>query len=206
VTLDPTRLPETCKYLASLPQGLESFPRCTVRDVSVDAYVRDFSGLAAEPGLPGPVADMLRGSLKGAWLSETVFQVANLVVRDLAFANDASFSEWIFDANTELFDKPFLRNLMRLLSPMLIVIGASKRWGTFHQGSDLASGRVARSGDREETLATLRYPAGVFAPLFLTSLEQVFLAALVASRAKDPRVELGAVGAAEAEYKVSWRA
>lgn len=206
MTLDPHRLPETCKYLASLPQGLESFPRCTVRDVALDAYVRDFSGLAGEPGLPGPVADLLRGSLQGTWVSETVFQVANLVVRDLAFATDAAFSEWIFDANTELFDKPLLRSLMRLLSPMLIVIGASRRWGTFHQGSDLVAGRVARSGEREEASARLRYPAGLFAPLFLSSLEQVFLAALDASRAKDPRVELGAVAPTEAEYKVSWRA
>jgi hypothetical protein len=206
VTLDPIRLPETCKYLASLPQGVQSFPKCTVRDVAVAAYVRDFSALAAEPGLPEPVAELLRGGLRATWLPETVFQVVNVVVRELAFSDDASFFTWIFNANAELFDKPLLRSLMRLLSPMLIVIGAGKRWGTFHQGSELVPGRVSRSGDREETTARLRYPSGLFAPTFLAGLEHAFLAALIASRARDPRVELGAVGPAEAEYRVDWRA
>jgi hypothetical protein len=206
VALDSIRLPETSKYLAALPLGLESFPGCTVRDVTIDTYVRDFSGLAEEPGLPQPVAELLRGHLRAAWLPETVFQVANLVVRDLAFPSEVSFFEWIFKANAELFERPLLRSLMRLLSPTLIVIGASKRWGAFHRGSELAAGRVSRTGERDETVARLRYPSGVFSPTFLTSLEQVFLAALAASRARDPRVELGAVGPAEAEYRVSWRA
>lgn len=205
MTLDPRRLPETCKYLASLPDGIGSFPACKVRDVAVDAYARDFSALAGEPGLPAPVADLLGGRPQEAWLPETAFQVAHLVVRELGFPDDASFCEWIFRTNAELFDRPILRGLMRLLSPTLIVIGAGKRWGTFHQGSELVAGRVSRSDDRHQTVAYLRYPPGLFAPIFLTGLEQAFLAALAASRAKDPRVELRALGPLGAEYHVSWR-
>jgi hypothetical protein len=206
VTFDAIRLPATSKYLASLPRGLESFPLCTIRDVTTDTYVRDFGGLAEEPGLPEPVADLLRGRLRDTWLPETVFQAANLVVRDLAFSDDASFFAWVFKVNGELFERPLLRSLMRLLSPTLIVIGASKRWGTFHRGSDLVAGRVSRTAGRDETVARLRYPTGVFAPIFLASLEQIFLAALAASRARDPRVELGTAGEVEAEYRVSWLA
>jgi hypothetical protein len=206
VTLDAIRLPATSKYLASLPRGLESFPSCAIRDVTIDTYVRDFGPLAEEPGLPEPVAELLRGRLRDVWLPETTFQAANLVVRDLAFADDQTFFEWVFKANAELFEKPLLRSLMRVLSPTLIVIGATKRWGTFHRGSELVAGRVSRTAGRDETVALLRYPSGVFSPTFLTSLEQIFLAALAASRAKDPRVKVGAVGAAEAEYKVSWLA
>jgi hypothetical protein len=204
VTLDPVRLPETCKYLASLPDGIRSFPKCMVKDVAVDAYVHDFSALASEPGLPEPVAELLRGGVRTTWLPETVFQVTHVVVRELAFPDDRAFFEWVFRANAELFDKPLLRSLMRLLSPGLIVIGAGKRWTTFHQGSDLVPGRVSRSGDREETTARLRYPSGLFTRAFLAGLEHAFLAALVASRAKGPRVELGAVSDGDAEYRVSW--
>jgi hypothetical protein len=205
VTLDPVRLPETCKYLASLPQGVQSFPKCMVRNVAVEAYVREFSGLASEPGLPEPVAELMRGGARTTWLPETVFQVAHVVVRELAFSNDAQFFQWVFRANAELFDKPLLRSLMRLLSPGLIVIGAGKRWTTFHQGSELVPGRVSRSGDREETTARLIYPSGLFTHAFLAGLEHAFLAALVASRAREPRVELGAVSQGNAEYLVSWR-
>jgi hypothetical protein len=206
VTLDAIRLPATSKYLASLPLGLESFPLCSIRDVTIDTYVRDFGGLAEEPGLPEPVAKLLRGGARESWLPATVFQTANLVVRDLAFSDDGSFFEWIFKINAELFERPLLRSLMRLLSPSLIVIGATRRWSTFHRGSELVAGRVSRTEGRDETVARLRYPTGVFSPTFLTSLEQVFLAALAASRAKDPRVQAGAIGPVEAEYRVSWLA
>ena len=210
VTLDPARLPKAAEYLASLPQGLESFPGCRVRDITVEPYASAFGVLAGEPGLPTPVADLLRGITSGPSYPEVVFQVAHLVVRDRVFSDDASFFEWISNANAMVFDKPILRNLMRLVSPTLIVLGATKRWAAFHTGSELTAERVVATGDRAETLAHLKYPTGLFSRVFLLGLEQVFMAALLASRARDPRVSLGRVeGAGDvavATYQVSWMA
>jgi hypothetical protein len=220
VTLDPARLPNAARYLASLPQGLRSFPDCKVRDITAELYANAFNALAGEPGLPTPVADLLGGIASGPWYPEVVFQVAHLVVRDRVFDDDAKFFEWIFNANALVFDRPILRNLMRLVSPTLVVLGATKRWAAFHAGSELTAERVVATGDRGQTLAHLRYPTGLFSPVFLLGLEQVFMAALLASRARDPQVKLGRVedtgaapgaGAAGASltvatYEVSWRA
>jgi hypothetical protein len=221
VNLDPARLPRAAEYLASLPQGLDSFPGCRVRDITVEPYASAFGHLAGEGGLPAPVADLLRGIASGPWYPEVVFQVAHLVVRDRVFDDDASFFEWIFNANALVFEKPILRNLMRLVSPTLVVLGATKRWGTFHAGSELTAERLRATGERAETLAHLKHPAGVFSRVFLLGLERVFLASLLASRARDPQVKLGRVepagsvalgeglpntNLAIATYAVSWRA
>jgi len=219
VTLDPSRLPQASAYLASLPQGLESFPACRVRDIAVEPYANAFGALASEPGLPPFVADLLRGSGSRTSYPEVAFQIAHLVVRDRAFGDDASFFEWQFHANTAVFDRPILRNLMRLVSPTLVVLGATKRWTAFHEGSELSTGRIVSTSERAETLAHLKFPGRLFSRLFLLGLEQAFLAALVASRAKDPRVKLGRVeespgpapgrsprdaNGAVASYEVSW--
>lgn len=221
MTLDPARLPRASEYLASLPLGLRSFPNCRVRDITVEPYAHAFGDLASEPGLPAPVADLLRGITVGPWYPEVVFQMAHLVVRDRVFDDDASFFEWIFNANANIFDRPILRNLMRLVSPTLIVLGSAKRWAAFHDGSELTTDRVRATAERAQTFAHLRYPAGLFPLVFLSGLQHVFMAALLASRARQPQVKLervesttpadsreGPPGAslAVASYEVSWKA
>jgi hypothetical protein len=206
VALDINRLPEMRKYLAALPRGLDSYPECTIRDIAVEAYARDFGRFGTEPGLPEEVAALFTGRFRSTWLPEVQFQAAHAAVRDLAFADDPSFYRWLYKANVELFDRPVIRSLMRLLSPTLVVIGATRRWSTFHTGSELTTGKLDKAGGREMTLAKLVFPPGLFARCFLEGLEQAFLAALVASRAKEAAVKLEDVASAKAEYLVSWRA
>lgn len=220
MALDPLRLPRAAAYLASLPNGLESFPSCRVRDVTVEPYARAFGALAEEPGLPTPLVDLFAGVGGGSYYPEVVFQAAHLVVRDRVFDADAPFYEWIFNANALLFDRPIVRSLMRLVSPSLIVLGATKRWGAFHDGSELTANRAVVSGNRAETFSHLKYPSGLFSSVFLGGLEHVFMAALLASSARGPRVRLARVedigpgtlsGApstslALASYEVSWQA
>jgi hypothetical protein len=208
VTLDPRRFPRAAAYLASLPQGLESHPDCKIRDIVVEPYVRAFASIADEPGLPVPVADMLTGRARVPWHSEVLFQVVHLVVRDRGFTDDTPLLDWMQKANEEVFDKPILRNLMRLVSPTLIVLGATKRWSAFHTGSDLTADRVVESGGRAGATARLRHPPGLFSPLFLVTLERSFIAALTASRAREPQAKMMSADADRGvtEYAFSWRA
>ncbi|HEX7671686.1 MAG TPA: hypothetical protein VF395_18965, partial [Polyangiaceae bacterium] len=134
-----------------------------------------------------------------------VFQVAYLVVRDLGFSDDDTFHRWLFDANQEMFDKPLLRNLMKLVSPSLVVMGASKRWAAFHRGSELFPGPVETVDGRTVTVTRLMFPDGLFSQVFLVGLEHAFLAAVTAARAKDPRVKLSAMEPGVATFTASWR-
>lgn len=204
--LDSDLLPRTAEYVRTLPQDLESFVGCDTRNTLFEVYARDFSQLATEPSLPRPVSDLLSGRLSDRrWVPEVVFQAASLVIRDLGFEDDAAFFRWIFTVSQEVFEKPLLRTLMKLVSPSLTVLGASKRWGAFHQGSEVFPGSVRAVNGRNETVMELRYPEGLFPRIFLVGLEQAFLAAIMAARGKEPRVELGAVVAGQATFIASWR-
>jgi hypothetical protein len=204
--LDSALLPRTAEYVGTLPHNLESFAGCDTRNTLFEAHVRDFSQCAAEPSLPAQLSDLLSGRLADRrWVPEVVFQAATLVVRDLAFQDDATFYRWIFATSQEMFDKPLLRTLMKLVSPSLTVLGAAKRWSAFHQGSEVFPGSVEIVNGRSMTTMALRYPEGLFPRTFLVGLEQAFLAALMAARAKDARVELGAVEPGQARFIASWR-
>ena len=205
MSVDSTRLPRTREYLEALPNGISSFRGCEVKSSVFEPHVRNFSHLAGEPDLPGPVAELLAGRLSDRpWVPEVWFHVAYLVVRDVGFQDDATFHRWLFEINEEMFDKPLLRNLMRLVSPGLVVMGAAKRWGAFHTGSELVPGAVTSAEGRNLAVTRLKYPEGLFHRAFLVGLESAFLAALMAARARDPRVELGAVEAGRATYTASW--
>jgi hypothetical protein len=204
--VDPTRFPLASSYLQSLPNGMESFPECLTRGETLESYFRDFGKFASDAGLPKVVQDMLRTRPEARWVSEVGVQVVNLVVRDLAFQSDDAFDDWTYTASQTIYDKPFVRTLMRLMSPTLIVIGASKRWATFHKGSQLTAGPITESHGRVESTALLQYPVGLFPDLYLRGLTRAFLAALAGSRGKDVRVKLGNVKATSAEYQVSFQA
>src|SRR5690606_8444074 len=105
----------------------------------------------------------------------------------------------------DMFDKPLLRPLMRLVSPTLIGMGSAKRWNAFHQGSSLVAEPVREDGGRVSTRSRLTFPEHLFSNLFLHGLARAFEAAVAGARGEDPRVEVGVVTPPSAEYTVSFR-
>lgn len=203
--LDPARFPRAAEYVESLPQGLESFSTCAARSTVFEPHVRDFSSLSGEPGLPQQVSNLLSGRLSAErWVPEVVFQTACLVVRDLAFEDDAALHRWIFTTSQEMFEKPLLRTLMKLVSPNLTVLGAAKRWSAFHQGTEAFPGTLKTVDARMQTSMDLRYPPGLFPHLFLVGIEQAFAAAIIAARARDATVGLDSVEPGHARFVASW--
>jgi hypothetical protein len=206
MSVDPARFPLASRYLRDLPNGLDSFSECATRGESLGPYVRDFGRLASDAGLPKTVADTFRRAPDARWVSEAVFQTMNLVVRDLAFPTDEAFYDWTYAMSQSIFDKAVVRTLMRLMSPTLVIMGATKRWAAFHRGSTLTAGPVTETNGRLFSKVVLSYPAGLFPDLYLRGLSRSFLAALDGSRGKNARVELKAVHATSAEYQVSFSA
>jgi len=203
--LDPARFPRAAAYLKGLPEGLGSYPACAARVVIAEGHAREHGGIAAGFVPPEPVGSLFRGALEPtAWVPEVAFQVANLMVRDAAFRSDAAFHEWTYEKSRELVDKPFLRTLMRLMSPTLIVVGSAKRWGEFHRGTKLDAGTVEAPGGRARTRATLTFPEGLFPKLFLEGLERAFAAAIDGARGKNPLVRLAEATPTQARFDVTW--
>src|SRR5689334_16009193 len=179
---DASRFPAAAAYFEELPAGFESFPECRVRALVFEHIARAFPELGRELG-KGPLSGLLRGELdSSAWLPEVVGQLANLMVRDAFLASDGEYLDWTYEMSLTSFNKPLVRQLMRLMSPSLLVFGAAKRWSTLHSGTELAASPMRSERDRQEVVGRLTFPRGLFPRLFLEGLCPAFRAAVGMAR------------------------
>jgi hypothetical protein len=202
--LDPVRFPRAAAYVASLPQGLDSFPECRMNHHVLEHVPTDFPDLAAGQLMPPQLADFFARRIAGDWFHEAVGNTIYLMIRDQCYRDDASFQGWNQKNIDRLIRNPLFRAIMVLLSPALVVIGAGKRWGSFHQGTTMKTEPVGQAGDRLQVRGMLTFPAGLYDPLLLRLHTSTFLAALVAAKADQPEVRLGDVTPTSAEYLASW--
>ncbi len=204
--LDPARFPLASAYFGSLPRGFDSFPKCRVRVLVFEPIGKAYPALA-EGVEPGPLSALLRGTIPpNEWVPEVIGQVANLMLRDACLGSDAEYLDWSYRASETTFDKPLIRNLMRLISPTLLVMGAARRWSTLHDGTQLETTPVTSAGDHWQTIGRLRFPGGLFPPLFLDGLTAAFSAAMALARGRDIEVKLRDQTVNSADYVVSWAA
>jgi hypothetical protein len=202
--LDPSRFPRASAYIASLPRGLDSFPEARMNHLVLVHVPQDFPDLVTGQALPPQLDDFFARRITGDWFNETVGNAIYLMIRDQCFRDDQSFQAWNQKNIDRLIRNPLFRAIMVLLSPALVVIGAGKRWTSFHQGTAMKTEPVGQAGGRLQVRGILTFPAGIYDPLLLRLHTSTFLAALVAAKADHPEVRLGQVTATSAEYLASW--
>lgn len=205
MTLDPERFPRAAAYLAQLPAGMDSYPKCQVRVDGRSNLPKDFSDLAATPGLPSPVGRFLRGDVAEIWMPEVISVTAMSMARDAKLADDDELRAWCFRDAMQVFDSPLNKMLMKVMSPTLVVMGAAKRWNIWRLGSTLTARPVAGKADRLGTQIDLCYPEHLYDDVSLTQLGQVFVAAVIASNGKDPQLNRRLVSSGSARFDVSWQ-
>ena len=202
--LHASQFPSASAYLQSLPAGLDSYPTCRVRALVFEHIGKRYPELSrAAP--QGPLAALLGNAVdSSSWVPEVVGQVANLMARDVYVESDEAYCDWTYEMSLVSFEKPLLRQLMRLMSPGLLVFGAAKRWSAVHTGTELSTSGVRNVGERSEVTGELRFPEGLFPDLFLIGLCPAFRAALSVARGRDITVGLGRRTSTTAEYVVGW--
>jgi hypothetical protein len=149
------------------------------------------------------VGDYLAGRVpKKKWGPEVVPLVLQMMVFDI-LGDDATM-KWFYEDATRIFKGPIMRHIMRLISPTLVVMGASSRWNALRRGTQLTADPVQKTPDRLRTTARLEFPDGLYPHAYLRGLEQSFTAALDGARGREVQVALAEVRAGEAHYYVSW--
>jgi hypothetical protein len=123
-----------------------------------------------------------------------------LLVRDVVFETDAEYCRWYYDIAGRLFAKPFYRFLMYVVSPTLVMLGASKRWSAFREGSTL-SAKV----DRNQGEIELAFPEHLYPELTLKGFGEAFRASVVAARARSAYVELIEASPERGRWKIGWQ-
>ena len=203
MVLDRGRFPRGVAYYESLPEGLDSFPDCQALTETYEG-ARDFVNERGEVGeLEGPVGDYLAGRVpKKQWGPEVVPMVVQMMIFDIL--GDEATMQWFYEDARRIFQGPIMRFMMRLVSPTLVVMGASSRWNALRRGTELTADPVQKSAERLRTTARLRFPEGLYPHVYLRALEQSFTAALDGAHGREVQVALAEVRAGEAHYYVSW--
>ena len=202
--LDGVRYANAGAYVATLPDGLASFSACRMNRHVLAHVGIDFPDLFAETDAPPLVMDFFKGRTPGDWINEATGNAIYLMIRDRYFGDDSSFRSWNQTNIERLVRNPVFRAIMVLLSPSLVVMGAGKRWGSFHQGTEMKTESMGQAGGRMQVRGRLTFPEGLYNRLLLELHCSTFLAALVVARATEPEVRLVGVAPGQAEYVASW--
>lgn len=159
-TLDTTIFPATAVYLARLPDGLDSFPRCETRREYNDILRKEFPEDSAHPKLPADVAKAISFSTdKGGWISDTHCLVHMHVVLDLHFATPEEYFLRHFQWTRDMAANGFYRAATYCVSPTLSMMAAGAMWHRSNRGTT----GVSRAGPVPKSrYFTLKFPAKMY--------------------------------------------
>lgn len=130
--------------------------------------------------LPGELGAFFRGELDDEWVPEVVAQSTTLTIVDVHGEDYlVERSRMLAD---RLYDGPILKNLVRILSPTLLVMGVSRRWSAVRRGSSMISSPVRREGRWHTTRLEITAPHPVFTESFARALVPVLEVAVERAR------------------------
>jgi len=197
---DQDSLPLTAAYIAGLPYGLDSYPKCRVRTAVTQLVIERFPRALEHDGVDRAFAERIRDAVgQSEWMPETLGTALRILTRDTVFSSDAEYNEWNFKISGELFARPIYRMLMYVISPSLVMLGAQRRWSAFREGTTLSAKSHANGGE-----VTLTFPAHLYTRLVVTGFGEAFRASLVAARARGIRIDLDDVQPDHARWSVTW--
>jgi hypothetical protein len=191
-------------YFDRLPNGVASHPDAQLKSDAIDHMRASFPGMLDGAVVPQPLIDVFTNRQPGEWVPEVIGSSLHLACRDLAFQDDESYLDWSYESSEALFNRPLYRVVMHVMSPTLVIIGAAKRWATFHQGSKLEPSPASRENGRVTVHGVLTHPGGLFPQLVLQTFARAFEAAVAATRAQNPRATMEQRSDTETRYILSW--
>jgi len=160
MALDADKFPTVAAYLATLPDGLDSYPHCQskaalYRTLALEHPLSDQD----RAGLPESLRRLVDApKTVAAWIPEVHSHALMLAVYDRSFDSLAHFEHHTFSVQRQLFESKIYAFLMRAATPQLLFRGVSLRWKAFHKGSKL----VAESFGECTAVVRLEQPPGVW--------------------------------------------
>jgi hypothetical protein len=137
-------LPRLERYELALPDGLDSYPECQQRAVLYLGLLKELPEAASvSVHLPPVLRRLVDVPLReSSWVSEVQSTALGLALCDLLMNSDGDLIELAYRMNRELMTGALTRIIFMVVSPAILLTGASARWSAFHRGSKLtAKGR-----------------------------------------------------------------
>lgn len=193
--------PRVERYLAALPDGLESYPACLAKGALVRNALEHAPLAHVLPRLAPQLRRIAEDPPVGSeWIPEVHFGALLLAIADARELTDQEVLSWTRDRNRALFRSPAYRILMAVASPAQLVRFAGARWANWHRGSTLDVEGIADDG----VVVAIRHPPGLLDPLLHRVYAEALTAALELAHAARPSVVVTAEAADHARYRASW--
>lgn len=194
------RWPRALSYILGLKGGVDAHSQCTVKASVMLAFRQHLRDPLCVRGMPAPIGQLLtHPPLPSAWIPTVHANVIELMLVDEL--GEARFLQRAKHINVEYLSSPLYRATVRVLSPAMLIRGATLRWRHFHRGSEL---KATITGPCDATV-DLSYPAGLFAPPVAKEKGLAFQTALELAGASRVLVETKSENATETHYELSWQ-
>ncbi|MCA9641671.1 MAG: hypothetical protein H6718_09900 [Polyangiaceae bacterium] len=186
-------------YLGSLPNGLESYPECTVKT----SLLRGL--LAACPPLDdlqvqGPLRELLLDPPgANAWIPEAHFVAAHLAIADDLELSTEDMLQRTYQANKALTGSAMYRALASVASPALLLRGAKAGWGLIHRGVHLTL-----HAEKARARLVLTHPPHLYNSLAHESAAWGFRAVVEAAHGREVQAVLEQSMPTGASVLVAW--
>jgi hypothetical protein len=192
--------PRLAAYLAQLPDGLDSHPRCQAKASTLRSFLAHWRLDAPPKGTPEPLAALIRDPPQVTeWMSEAQLMALLTLIADRQ-GDDAAFLQGMYEANRGFLTSPWYAALMRVSTPGLLIRGVALRWGAIHRGTSL-SAEAAPGGCRLH----FTFPAGLYSDLMLRAYGTAFDAGIAMAGGRDIEVRVAETTPAGVTYELRWR-
>lgn len=193
--------PRLAQYLASLPQGLASHASAATKADFSLILRRYLTPCAEKVGIPEPVRALLTAPWRaGDWIPTSHYVALCALARDQVWTNEEAYHLGMVGVATEMYQGPLHRALFVMFGPSLVAMGAARRWGTLHRGTELVVKRQLK--ESVELLTT--FPFRLFTEESVRSLGAAFCAIALASHGKDATFTLLDFGDTSAQMSIGW--
>jgi hypothetical protein len=200
-------LPTLERYLGELPLGVDSHPEAGVKGSVLRSLQHHpaFESIVRHPGLPAPVAQLLREPPTATtWVPEVHFNTAMTALYDVVFRDDGGlprYEMWVAEENVKLLSTPLYQILFAVVGAQRLLAAAPARWAAFRRGSTLS---LLRS---EKQIAELRlvYPRNLESAVSLHGFAGAFRAAARVARADVQSVTVTPELGVSARFTIAWR-
>lgn len=192
------------RYLARLPNGVDSYPDVVVKASTFTACIADKPLHVRRGQVPAPIEKLiLMPPLVSAWVPEVHMISIFKLIGDHHFegrGGTEAFLEWVYDQNRKLLGGKLYRALFWLLNPEAVFRGVEQRWGTFRRGTSLSI--VQRSA--RHAIFEFRYPRHLLDDEGLLAISTALRAAGEAAGAKRTAIELVDVSPVLGHVRMDW--
>ncbi len=199
----PSSQPVLDRYLATLPDGLRSYPEARAKGLTVRTLIDDpIHPVSREMGLPAELAQLARTPpAADAWVPQVWLSALHLITFERVFAGGGGvedFEEWVYQRNLRMLRASLHKG--KVTSPEALFASQAALWPSFYRGStltalDAAPGRAS---------FRLGYPPNCWPELSRLALAAALRAAAIVVGAQTVTAKSAEESLRSARFELRW--